>query len=93
MEGHLLSQLKQIAKVGVIKMNLIAENEKIYDIVKKYPEIKNILIKISPKFKKLNNPVMFNTVARKTTVKKAAQIAGIDIEEMLDKLNRALEKE
>lgn len=74
-------------------MNLIAENDKIYEIVKKYPEMKDVLIKISPKFKKLNNPVMINTVARRTTVKKAAQIAGIDIEEMLDRLNKALKKE
>lgn len=74
-------------------MNLIAENDKIYDMVKNYPEMKDVLIKISPKFKKLNNPVMFGTVARRTTVKKAAQIAGIEVEEMLDKLNKALKKE
>jgi len=74
-------------------MNLIAENDKIYEIVKRYPEMKDVLIKISPKFKKLNNPVMVNLVARRTRVKKAAQIAGIEVEEMLDKLNKALKKE
>lgn len=69
---------------------LIKENDKIYDIVTKYPEVKERLLSLSSKFQRLNNPAIFNTVARLTTVKKASEVAGIYINEFLYELNDAI---
>lgn len=74
-------------------MSFIKENDIIYNIVKKYPEIKDTLIEISPKFKKLENPLIFNTVAKFTTVEKAASIGKVYLKEMLYKLNETIGKE
>ena len=69
---------------------LIKETDKIYDIVKKYPEVKERLFSLSDKFQRLNNPFIFNTVAKITTVKKASEVAGIYINEFLYQLNDAI---
>ncbi|MCX7821340.1 MAG: DUF1858 domain-containing protein [Brevinematales bacterium] len=69
---------------------LIKETDKIYDIVTKYPQIKEKLLSISNKFQKLNNPLIFNTVAKVTTVRKASEVAGIYINEFLYELNDAI---
>ena len=68
----------------------ITENDTIFDIVTSYPEIKERLLSISPKFQRLNNPVIFNTVAKITTVKKASIVAGIYLNELLYQLNEAI---
>jgi len=73
-----------------MKGNFINENDTIYDIVNKYPQIKDKLIAISDKFQKLNNPLLFNTVAKITTVKKAASVANIYLYEFLYELNDAI---
>jgi len=69
---------------------LITENDTIFEIVTKYPVVKERLLSISKKFERLNNPVLFNTVARVTTVKKAALVAGIYLNEFLYQLNDAI---
>lgn len=69
---------------------LIKENDIIYNIVTAYPELKSKLISLSKKFEKLNNPILFNTVAKVTTVKKASEVAGIYINEFLYELNDAI---
>lgn len=72
--------------------NLISENDKIYDIVKKYPQLIDVLLNLSPRFEKLKNPVIFNTVARVTTVKKASEVGKVYLNEMLYQLNDAIGK-
>lgn len=74
------------------RSNLINEEDIIYDIVKQYPQLKEVLIHLSPKFIKLSNPLLLNTVARYTTVKKAAEIGRIYLTEMLYQLNEAIGK-
>jgi len=69
---------------------LISEEDKIYDIVTHYPELKERLLSLSKKFQKLNNPLVFNTVAKITTVRKAAEVGKIYINEMLYQLNDAI---
>lgn len=68
-------------------MLVITENDTIYKIVTKYPGIKEKLKDISPRFDRLNHPVLFNTVAKVTTLKKAADIGKVYLREMLYQLN------
>lgn len=71
---------------------IITEEDTVYELLTKHPELKEVLIKISPKFKNLQNPVMFNTVAKITSLGKASKIGNIYIKEMLYELNEAIGK-
>lgn len=76
-----------------MKNDFITENDKIYDIVKKYPAILDTLLSISPDFKKLKNPILFNSVAKLTTIKTAAKMGKVYLNEMLYQLNATIGKE
>ena len=55
-----------------------------------HPELKPILAELSPKFKRLQNPAMYNTVARFASFHDAARLAGISICTILHRLNDVL---
>ncbi|MCX7882283.1 MAG: DUF1858 domain-containing protein [Brevinematales bacterium] len=65
----------------------IPAEDTIYDIVTRYPEIKARLLELSPRFQRLNTLPLFHTVAKFTSVKKAAAIANLSLREMLYHLN------
>ncbi|MFT7823708.1 MAG: DUF1858 domain-containing protein [Sulfurimonas sp.] len=52
--------------------------------------MKETLININPKFKKLNNPVLRRTVARVATVKQAAVVGGMEPDDLLNRLRAAV---
>ena len=72
---------------------LITADMKIYNIVKKHPSLMEELIAQSPKFKKINNKILFNTMAKIASVRDAAKIGNLDLDELLLSLNRAINKE
>ena len=67
---------------------MVNEKTKISDLLKEYPFLKEDLIKRNKRFKNLNNPIIFNTVARFARIKDIAKTGGED----LDKLLQFLEK-
>ena len=62
----------------------------IKEILDKYPELKDVLLKLSPKFKRIQNPVMYNTLARFATFNDAAKVTGVSICEILHTINNYL---
>jgi uncharacterized protein (DUF2249 family) len=66
---------------------------KIADLLNDYENMKEILIEINPKFKKLNNPVLRRTVAKVAGVKQAAIVGGMDPYELLNRLRIAVGQE
>jgi len=73
---------------------MIKAEDKVFDTLTQYPNLKEVLIKINPKFSQLKNPVLFNTVARVTPFSKVANLGKIYINELLLELNEAIgEKE
>ncbi len=70
--------------------SVITQDETIYNIVTQYPELKELLISLSPRFERLQNPVLFQTVARLTSVAQAAKVGGIYLKEFLYQLNEAI---
>ena len=62
---------------------LINTNKNIYELCKEYPEIKNILSDLG--FEAINNPIMFNTMAKLTTIDKASKIKNIDMKNIIKK--------
>ena len=71
-------------------MKEITLETKIADLLNNYEGMKDILIKINPKFKKLNNPILRRTVAKVAGVKQAAIVGGMDPYDLLNQLREAV---
>lgn len=58
---------------------MISETDTIYDLVKRDGRIRTRLLELSPKFARLNNPVIFNTVAgaRKAKVPRGQDVLSV----------------
>ncbi len=65
----------------------------IAELLKNYEGMKDTLISINPKFKKLNNPILRRTLAKLATVKQAAIIGGMDSVELLNRLRESVGQE
>ena len=65
----------------------------IADLLNNYKGMKDILIGINPKFKKLNNPILRRTLAKLATVKQAAIIGGMKPQDLLNQLRVAVGQE
>ncbi len=68
----------------------VTASDNVKEILDQYPELKNVLLNLSPKFKRLQNPVMYNTLARYVTFKDAAKITGVSVCEILHTINNYL---
>ena len=67
-------------------MKEITQDTKIANLLKDYDNMKDILVKINPKFKKLNNPVLRRTLAKVASVRQAAIVGGMDPLDLLNQL-------
>ncbi len=63
---------------------------KIADLLNSREDMKDILISINPKFKKLNNPVLRRTLAKIAGVRQAAIVGGMDPMDLLNQLRKAV---
>ena len=68
----------------------IFAKDNVKEVLDKYPELKDVLINLSPKFKKMQTPVLYNTLARFASFKDAAKVTGISICEVLHTINHHL---
>ena len=66
---------------------------KIADLLNDYKGMKDILIEINPKFKKLNNPVLRRTLGRIASVRQAAIVGNMDPMDLVDQLRKAVGQE
>jgi len=71
-------------------MKEITLDTKIADLLENYEGMKDILIAINPKFKKLNNPILRRTVAKIAGVKQAAIVGGMDPIDLLNQIRKAV---
>lgn len=49
---------------------------KVYDLLKAYPELEEFIITLSPRYKKLKNPILRRTIARVASLRQAAMLGG-----------------
>jgi uncharacterized protein len=62
----------------------------ILELIEKYSFLMETLIGISPKLKKLNNPILKRTIGKKATLTDVAKIANISLNLIIDKLSKSL---
>ncbi len=55
-----------------------------------HPELKQVLVELSPKFKRMQNPALYNTLARFANFNDAAKITGVSVCEILHTINKFL---
>lgn len=72
------------------KTMAILAQTKIKDALEAHTELKDILIGLSPRFKKLNNPIIFRMVSKWATISDVARIGGLSLCEILHTLNKAI---
>lgn len=61
---------------------------KVYDLLKNYPELEAYLITLSPRYKKLKNPILRRTIARVAVLRQAAYLGGFQPEEFVNLLRK-----
>lgn len=76
-----------------MEISEITMETKIADLLNSRSDMKDILIAINPKFKKLNNPVLRRTLAKLASVKQAAVVGGMDAVDLLNQLRVAAGQE
>jgi len=74
-------------------MKEITFDTTIAELLNDYDGMKDILIDINPKFKKLNNPILRRTIAKVAGVKQAAIVGGMEPLELLNRLREAVGQE
>jgi len=82
-----ISMVETEQKEGVA---IITAQSNIKETLDKYPELKDILTNLSPKFKKMQTPALYNTLARFASFKDAAKVTGVSICEILHVINKHL---
>ena len=55
-----------------------------------YPQLEDVLIEIAPPFKKLKNPMVRKSVAKVASLRQAAAVGGIPVDELVNKLRTAI---
>ena len=65
---------------------------KIDELLKQYPFLEDFLIKLSPKFKGLKNPIMRKTMGKVATLEMASTISGLKIDTLISLLTTEIEK-
>ena len=66
----------------------ITPETKVAQLLDSYPELEEELINAAPAFSKLRNPVLRRTIARVTSLSRAAEVAGISPRELVARLRR-----
>ncbi len=71
----------------------ISANTKIDSLLKEYPFLVEFLVKLSPKFKGLKNPIMRKTIGKVATLGKVAGIGGLDLDDFLTALTSEINRQ
>lgn len=67
----------------------ITPETRVAALLEAYPELEEVLVGLAPPFAKLRNPLLRRTIARVTSLERAAAVAGIPLREMIATLRRA----
>jgi hypothetical protein len=64
----------------------ITSETKVARLLDSYPELEPALMEMAPEFKKLKNPVLRKTIARVTSLRQAATVAGLSAHDLVNRL-------
>lgn len=67
-------------------MTEITPKTKVGELLDNYPQLEEVLLKLSPAFAGLKNPILRKTVAKVASLQQAAVIGNIKVDELVNKL-------
>lgn len=67
----------------------ITPQTRIGEMLEAYPQVEEILLKLSPSFAKLRNPILRKTIGRIATLRQAAEIGNVNLGTMISELRKA----
>ncbi|BBE29929.1 hypothetical protein OSSY52_00700 [Tepiditoga spiralis] len=76
--------------IEIKNIELITGSSNVKETLEKHPKLKEKLIELSPKFKKMQTPFMWNTLAKFATFENASKMTKISLCEILHTLNEEL---
>ena len=68
----------------------VVASSNIKETLDEYPELKQVLIELSPKFKRMQSPALYNTLARFANFGDAAKVVNLSVCEILHTINAYL---
>ena len=68
----------------------ITPDDKIADVLQAHPALKDKLIERNPRFKALNNPIIFNSVGKFASIADVSKVSGENLDGLLALLNTAV---
>lgn len=68
----------------------ITRHSKLFDVLEAYPALESQIMNIAPPFQNLKNPVLRRTVGKIATLEKVAEIGGMDADNLVNALRRAV---
>jgi len=98
-EQSLCNEALDVCPVGAISSENIQQNSSVKPILASsnikqtldaHPELKPILIELSPMFKRMQKPALYNTLAKYANFKDAAKVTGVSVCEILHAMNSTL---
>ena len=72
-----------------IKMDLITPDSKVGPLLQEFPQLEEVLIRMSPAFGHLRNPILRKTVAKVATLRQVARIGDVSLETLINTLRQA----
>ncbi len=68
----------------------ITAETKVAALLARYPELEDVLIAMAPPFKKLKNPILRGSVAKVASLRQAAMVGRLPVEDMVNQLRAAV---
>jgi len=87
--GAIESQIVESTETNENNRTPIFAKDNVKETFDAHPHLKDVLVDFSEKFRKILNPVMYNTLARFVSFNEAAKVAKVSICEILHVLNKA----
>ncbi|RKZ02083.1 hypothetical protein DRQ21_09465 [Candidatus Fermentibacteria bacterium] len=70
--------------------DVVVASSNIKATLDRHPELKQVLAGLSPKFRRMQNPALYNTLARFANFRDAAKVTGLSVCEILHTINEFL---
>ena len=69
---------------------LVNPESRVGPLLDEHPKLEDVLIGLSPEFRRLRNPILRRTVARVATLAQVARVGGLAVPDLVNALRRAL---
>ncbi len=71
----------------------IEPSSKVSEVLERYPELEDVLIGMAPPFKKLKNPLLRKSVGKVATLRQAAAVGRLSVDDLVNRLRAEVGQE